>query len=108
MKRSPKLRPTLWDGLVVLLTLAVSTVLNVAYFLYTAIVLWLPHREGQCTAKHPSTALSAIPVVVLLALGMLVGIFCQDFHIRLIAVDNGLDLFIEIRLPRFHRQGLLH
>lgn len=80
-----------WQWWVVLLGLVLSTVLNVAYFLYTAIVLWLPHREGQCTAKHPSTALSAIPVVVLLALGMLVGIFPAPITAL---IEQGLALFV--------------
>lgn len=35
-----------WEKWPVLLALAVSTLLNVLYFLYTAMVLWLPQKDG--------------------------------------------------------------
>ena len=80
-----------WQRWVVLIGLVLSTVLNVAYFLYTAIILWLPHREGQCTKKVPSTMLAAIPTVILLVLGMVVGIFPAPITAL---IEQGLALFV--------------
>lgn len=39
-----------WRTWVVLLALAVSTVLNVLYFLYAAILLWLPEQQERLPA----------------------------------------------------------
>ena len=43
-----------WRTWVVLLALAVSTVLNVLYFLYAAILLWLPEQQERLPARGGS------------------------------------------------------
>lgn len=64
-----------WQTWPVLLALVISTVLNVAYFLYTAIVLWLPQKEECLYVKERPHWGAAVPALVLLALGMFVGIY---------------------------------
>ena len=58
---------------VVWLALAVSTVLNVLYFLYTVILIWLPSEETY--APHPRRWSHALPMLVFTALNVAVGIF---------------------------------
>ena len=58
----------------VLLALAVSTLLNVLYFLYTAMVLWLPQKDGTMAPAQKINWGKAIPAAVLLAIGLAIGI----------------------------------
>ena len=54
--------------------LAVSTLLNVLYFLYTAMVLWLPQKDGTMAPAQKINWGKAIPAAVLLAIGLAIGI----------------------------------
>lgn len=63
-----------WQRWPVLLALAVSTVLNVLYFLYTAVLIWLP-QEADCrfTAVKPHWD-EVVPGVAFAALNVAMGI----------------------------------
>lgn len=63
-----------WEKWPVLLALAVSTLLNVLYFLYTAMVLWLPQKDGTMAPAQKINWGKAIPAAVLLAIGLAIGI----------------------------------
>lgn len=63
-----------WQRWPVLLALVASTVLNVLYFLYTAVLIWLPQEEG-CTCRRIKAHWDEkLPAFVLLALGLAMGI----------------------------------
>lgn len=66
-----------WRTWVVLLALAVSTVLNVLYFLYAAILLWLPEQQERLPAGAGAGRLSmqaAAAPAALAILNLLVGL----------------------------------
>lgn len=63
-----------WRTWVVLLALALSTILNVLYFLYAAILLWVP-EEADSTYRHVRTNIStAIPMFILAGCNLVVGL----------------------------------
>lgn len=63
-----------WQKWPVLLALALSTLLNVLYFLYTAMVLWLPQRDGAAFRAREQRWRAAVPAAILLALGIVLGV----------------------------------
>jgi len=75
----------------VLLGLAISTVLNVGYFLYTSMVLWLPEKEGVGYRREKRRPCHYVPAVVLLIIAMAIGIYSAPLT-RLI--EQGLALFV--------------
>ena len=80
-----------WQQWPVLLGLAISTVLNVGYFLYTSMVLWLPEKEGMGYTREKRCPCHYVPAVVLLIIAMAIGIYSAPLT-RLI--EQGLALFV--------------
>lgn len=80
-----------WQQWPVLLALAISTVLNVGYFLYTAMVLWLPEKEGVHHHLIKRCPCTYIPAAALLVIAMAIGIYSAPLT-RLI--EQGLALFV--------------
>ena len=78
--------------LMLLLALAISTLLNVLYFLYTAMVLWLPQRDGCAYTVQKQAWYKAIPAVVLLAIGLVIGIHSAPLTALL---QQGFALFCQ-------------
>lgn len=81
-----------WQRWPVLLGLVISTVLNVGYFLYTAMVLWLPEKEGVSYHREKRCPCTYIPAMVLLVISMAIGIYSAPLT-RLI--EQGLALFVK-------------
>ena len=81
-----------WQKWPVLLALAISTLLNVLYFLYTAMVLWLPQRDGCAYTVQKQAWYKAIPAVVLLAIGLVIGIHSAPLTALL---QQGFALFCQ-------------
>lgn len=79
-----------WRTWAVLLALALSTVLNVLYFLYTAMILWLPQREEQhYTPVHCGTA-AAVSLSLLAAVNVAVGLGTAGLGVL---IRQGMALF---------------
>ena len=79
-----------WRTWPVLLALAVSTILNVLYFLYSAILMWVPEQEG-CSYHHVRSKMStAIPMFVLAAFNLAVGLGSSGLTALFV---QGMDLF---------------
>lgn len=81
-----------WQKWPVLLALAISTLLNVLYFLYTAMVLWLPQKENALHHVHQRSWYKAIPAVLLLAIGLAIGIHSAPLTALL---QQGFALFCQ-------------
>ena len=81
-----------WEKWPVLLALAVSTLLNVLYFLYTAMVLWLPQKDGTMAPAQKINWGKAIPAAVLLAIGLAIGIHSAPLTALL---QQGFALFCQ-------------
>ena len=64
-----------WQAWVVWLALAFSTILNVLYFLYTVILVWLPSPADPHTVNH--TWRQSIPAMVMLAMNLTLGLHPQ-------------------------------
>lgn len=80
-----------WQKWAVLLALAISTVLNVGYFLYTAMILWLPPKGERTFPQVAQKWYAAIPAAVLLVLSMAVGIHAAPL---IGLIEQGLALFV--------------
>ena len=81
-----------WQKWPVLLALAVSTLLNVLYFLYTAMVLWLPQKEGVTFRTQQRHWIAAMPAALLLAAGLVIGIHSAPLTTLL---QQGFALFCQ-------------
>ena len=81
-----------WRTWAVLAALAISTLLNVLYFLYTAMVLWLPQKENALHHVHQRSWYKAIPAVLLLAIGLAIGIHSAPLTALL---QQGFALFCQ-------------
>ena len=79
-----------WQKWPVLLALAISTLLNVLYFLYTAMVLWLPQKDGSAAVAQKVNWGKAVPAAVLLAIGLIIGIHSAPLTALL---QQGFGLF---------------
>ena len=79
-----------WRTWVVLLALVVSTVLNVLYFMYAAVMLWLPEQDHVRAPRTRPAWKAAVPSVVLAVLNLLVGLQSSGLT-RLFT--QGMDLF---------------
>ena len=79
-----------WQKWPVLLALAISTLLNVLYFLYTAMVLWLPQKDGSAAVAQKVNWGKAVPAAVLLAIGLVIGIHSAPLTALL---QQGFGLF---------------
>jgi len=64
-----------WQKWPVLLALCISTVLNVLYFLYTAVLVWLPQNETCPYTRMKLHADEEVPAFILLAGNLFVGLF---------------------------------
>ncbi len=63
-----------WQKYLILGALAISTVLNVLYFLYTAIVLWLPEKDDHTYKIIKPTAAQLVPVYIFVACNLALGL----------------------------------
>ena len=81
-----------WQKWPVLLALAVSTLLNVLYFLYTAMVLWLPQKDGAALSVQRPAWYKAVPAMALLAIGLVIGIHSAPLTALL---QQGFGLFCQ-------------
>lgn len=81
-----------WQKWPVLLALAISTLLNVLYFLYTAMVLWIPQKEGAAYHVQPRRWYQAVPAALLLAIGLAIGIHSAPLTALL---QQGFALFCQ-------------
>jgi len=82
-----------WRTWVVLLALTVSTILNVMYFLYTTILIWLPGEERTHVHERVRPRMGTVcPAMLLAGLNLLVGI-----HSAALAAlfTQGIDLFCQ-------------
>ncbi|MDO4811418.1 MAG: proton-conducting transporter membrane subunit [Eubacteriales bacterium] len=79
-----------WRTWAVLLALAVSTVLNVLYFLYTAMVIWMPGTSEQREYRTERTAHGIWAMVVFVVLNVAVGLSSTGIAALL---TQGFDLF---------------
>ena len=79
-----------WQTWVVWLALAVSTVLNVLYFLYTVILIWLPSEENRSLRRR--TWYHPLPTLVFAALNVAVGIFPGAVAA---VIEQGFSLFCQ-------------
>ena len=75
---------------VMLAALAVSTLLNVLYFMKTVITLYRPPREGFQTPAPERSPLSSAAMWGFVALNLLVGLMAQPI---VTAITNGLMMF---------------
>lgn len=79
-----------WRTWPVLLALAISTILNVLYFLYSAILMWVPEQK-DCSYRHVRAKIStAIPMFVFAAFNLVVGLGSAGITKLLM---QGMDLF---------------
>ena len=80
----------------VLIALAVSTILNVMYFLRTVLVIYSPMDEAGNKARVKFSAIVpfAVSMLVFAVLNVAVGINSQPF---LSLLEKGLELFIRLR-----------
>lgn len=81
-----------WQKWPVLLALAISTLLNVLYFLYTAMVLWIPQKEGAAYHVRPRRWYQTVPAALLLAIGLAIGIHSAPLTALL---QQGFALFCQ-------------
>lgn len=81
-----------WQKWPVLLALAVSTLLNVLYFLYTAMVLWLPQKEGAVLRGETPAWYKMIPAAALLVIGLAIGVHSAPLTALL---QQGFGLFCQ-------------
>ena len=81
-----------WQKWPVLLALAVSTLLNVLYFLYTAMVLWLPQKGSAAFRPQERRWIASAPAMVLLAIGLVIGIHSAPLTALL---QQGFALFCQ-------------
>jgi hypothetical protein len=71
--------------------LVVSTLLNVLYFLYTAMLLWLPVNDANRPSFNGRKAwLHALPALVLAAVNVVLGIHSAPLTALL---EQGIALF---------------
>ena len=75
-----------------LLALAISTLLNVLYFLYTAMVLWLPQKGSAAFCPQERRWIASAPAMVLLAIGLVIGIHSAPLTALL---QQGFALFCQ-------------
>ena len=73
----------------VLLALALSTLLNVLYFLYTTLLLWVPEAEAEHTRR---LRLVSVPCLVFVALNIAVGLRSYGL---MDLFRQGMDLFCQ-------------
>lgn len=76
-----------WRTWAVLAALAISTLLNVLYFLYTTLLLWLPETQAQPVRRRCA---AAIPCFVFAALNLAMGLGSTGL-MRLL--EQGMALF---------------
>lgn len=77
-----------WQTWPVLLALAISTLLNVLYFLYTAVLLWSPVKETPY--EKVNGWVRAVPALVLACCNLLIGLQSTPLaHL----LEQGMDLF---------------
>ena len=82
-----------WKTWPVLLALAVSTVLNVMYFLYTTILIWLPGEEGDHIHSRVMPQVGTIvPAALLAGFNLMVGIHSSALTALF---TQGIDLFCQ-------------
>lgn len=81
-----------WQKWPVLLALAISTLLNVLYFLYTAMVLWLPQKDNAAFHPQEQRWITSVPAMVLLAIGLVIGIHSAPLTALL---QQGFALFCQ-------------
>ena len=75
---------------VMLIALAVSTLLNVLYFMKTVITLYRPPRDGFQAPAPERSPLSSGAMWGFMALNLLVGLMAQPI---VTAITNGLMMF---------------
>ena len=78
-----------WEKWPVLLALAVSTLLNVLYFLYTTLLLWVPEAETERTRR---LRWASVPGLVFAALNIAVGLRSYGL---MDLFRQGMDLFCQ-------------
>ena len=76
-------------GQVLLLALALSTLLNVLYFLYTTLLLWVPEAETEHTRR---LRWASVPGLVFVALNIAVGLRSYGL---MDLFRQGMDLFCQ-------------
>ena len=81
-----------WQKWPVLLALAISTLLNVLYCLYTAMVLWLPQKDNAAFHPQEQRWITSVPAMVLLAIGLVIGIHSAPLTALL---QQGFALFCQ-------------
>ncbi len=83
-----------WQTYVVLIALAISTLLNVLYFLYTAIKLFLPERlpvKGGAVVWRGQSGFAAASIGMIL-LNLIIGVHSQPLTMLL---RDGIELFMK-------------
>ena len=78
-----------WRTWAVLLALALSTLLNVLYFLYTTLLLWVPEAETEHTRR---LCWASVPGLVFVALNIAVGLRSYGL---MDLFRQGMDLFCQ-------------
>lgn len=78
-----------WQTWPILLGLCISTVLNVLYFLYTAVLIWLPQEENSPYGRARIYLGECVPCFIFAALNLFVGL-CPGIMVNL--VRQGLTL----------------
>ena len=78
-----------WRTWAVLLALALSTLLNVLYFLYTTLLLWVPEAETEHTRR---LRWASVPGLVFVALNIAVGLRSYGL---MDLFRQGMDLFCQ-------------
>ncbi|NLU25002.1 MAG: sodium:proton antiporter [Clostridiales bacterium] len=82
-----------WKTWPVLAALAISTILNVMYFLYTTILIWIPEEEGtHAHIRVKPQAGTVFPAVLLAGFNLLVGL--QSAGLTTL-FTQGMDLFCQ-------------
>lgn len=83
-----------WRTWAVLAALAISTILNVMYFLYTAILIWMPETEDSPRhyQKIRPRFSAVFPTAVLVALNLFIGL--SSIPLRTL-FTQGMDLFCQ-------------
>ena len=78
-----------WRTWAVLLALALSTLLNVLYFLYTTLLLWVPEAETEHTRRLRWVS---VPGLIFVALNIAVGLRSYGL---MDLFRQGMDLFCQ-------------
>ena len=81
-----------WAKWPVLLALAISTILNVLYFLYTSVAIWLPENREVSYAPITVTPVENLPLLLFAILNIVIGLGTAGI---VTVLQSGMALFCQ-------------